>query len=193
MGADNAVKGGGGVRPLGEPLAIVDDVLGKKSPALPPTDSFAEEDAPTTLVLPRRQAKELAASVKEASRSRLPYILFAAAACVLFLGLSIAALSWWSTSPTKGDFAVHSKPSGARILLDGAITGKVTPSVLRGVTLGSEHRLRIELDGFHPQNMKIKIPRKRGEHRVDLKLEKLAKSPVSPAGNQQPKLLPLTP
>ncbi|MCC7142174.1 MAG: PEGA domain-containing protein [Candidatus Eisenbacteria bacterium] len=48
---------------------------------------------------------------------------------------------------TTANLSVTSDPSGARVTLDGAPTGRVTPAEFKGLTAGS-HRIRLEKDGF---------------------------------------------
>lgn len=48
---------------------------------------------------------------------------------------------------TTANLSVTSDPSGARVFLDGAATGRVTPAEFKGLTAGS-HRIRLEKDGF---------------------------------------------
>jgi serine/threonine-protein kinase len=53
----------------------------------------------------------------------------------------------------EGSVRVDTEPAGARILLDGAATGLVSPATISPVSLGQEHRLRLEKDGFQPKEV----------------------------------------
>lgn len=58
--------------------------------------------------------------------------------------------------PVAGGIAVTSRPSGARVLLDGQEVG-VTPTVISDVAAGA-HDLRIELDGYRPWLASVDVP-----------------------------------
>lgn len=58
--------------------------------------------------------------------------------------------------PVVGGIAVTSRPSGARVLLDGREVG-VTPTVISDVAAGA-HDLRIELDGYRPWLTSVDVP-----------------------------------
>lgn len=58
--------------------------------------------------------------------------------------------------PVVGGIAVTSRPSGARVLLDGQDVG-VTPTVISDVAAGA-HDLRIELDGYRPWLASVDVP-----------------------------------
>lgn len=56
-----------------------------------------------------------------------------------------------------GDISVNSDPDGARVYLDGADTGELTPCALYSIT-GGTHSIRLEREGFKPyeQNVEVK-------------------------------------
>lgn len=57
-----------------------------------------------------------------------------------------------------GDISVVSEPSGAKILLDGKDTGKVTPAVLERVSVGT-HEITLERDGYESVTQKVSVER----------------------------------
>lgn len=61
-----------------------------------------------------------------------------------------------STSAQSGAITVQSQPSGARVYLDGADTGRVTPTTLNSVP-ASQHVLEFRLDGFHPYREEVDV------------------------------------
>ncbi len=50
-----------------------------------------------------------------------------------------------------------SSPPGARVLLDGADTGRVTPARLEGLTPGRRYTFRLELDGYKPYERPVSL------------------------------------
>jgi hypothetical protein len=91
-------------------------------------------------------------------RSRGAFI----AAAVLLLavaGAAVAALALRPppppAAPATGSVQVDTEPAGARILLDGAPTGLVSPATLSQVALGREHKLRLEKEGFFPKEVSV--------------------------------------
>jgi len=60
-------------------------------------------------------------------------------------------------APVEGSVQVVTDPAGARIVLDGAPTGLVSPATLSPVSVGSEHRLRLEKEGFHPREVTVAL------------------------------------
>ena len=69
-------------------------------------------------------------------------------------------LTWEATlqlaPETPGALTVSSEPTGARILMDGVDTGKVTPSHLEGLQPGV-HRLEVRVDGREPKSMDVEV------------------------------------
>lgn len=75
--------------------------------------------------------------------------------------------------PTSGRLAVRSKPQGADIFLDGAPTGRQTPSVLTGVPLGTKIAVSVQRRGFVgvPDPALVFVPESVGTAAVDFVLE----------------------
>ncbi|HVE85443.1 MAG TPA: serine/threonine-protein kinase, partial [Myxococcales bacterium] len=97
-------------------------------------------------------------AVAPGRRSRGAFI----AAAVLLLavaGAAVAALALRPppppAAPATGSVQVDTEPAGARILLDGAPTGLVSPATLSQVALGREHKLRLEKEGFFPKEVSV--------------------------------------
>ncbi len=57
----------------------------------------------------------------------------------------------------KGSVRVVSTPEGAKILLDGQDTGKITPAVVADLETGGVYRLRVEKEEYSPAEMEVKI------------------------------------
>ena len=60
-------------------------------------------------------------------------------------------------APLPASFTVGSNPAGARILLDGAYLGRVTPATISPIEPGN-HTLRLELEQFTPYEADITVP-----------------------------------
>ena len=58
--------------------------------------------------------------------------------------------------PQNGSITVTSTPAGATIELDGASTGKVTPSALGGVSPG-DHAISVSLPGYSPASQTVTV------------------------------------
>ncbi|MFO1518572.1 MAG: serine/threonine-protein kinase [bacterium] len=55
------------------------------------------------------------------------------------------------TTPTAGGFGslrIDSSPPGASVFIDGVSTGRKTPLVIRGVRVGKDHSVKLELEGY---------------------------------------------
>jgi serine/threonine-protein kinase len=66
----------------------------------------------------------------------------------------------WSPSNGPATLVVRSEPRGARVLLDGADTGQTTPALLKGVSSGEPHKVRLELEGHSPLDEVVTVPKK---------------------------------
>ncbi len=58
----------------------------------------------------------------------------------------------------SGVVTISSNPAGARITLDGADTGKVTPSTVDRIALNIEHRITLSKEGFEDVEQVINLP-----------------------------------
>jgi len=186
---------GPGIRAKGAAMAIgkppppiLDDDAHFDATEFAPTSILADDDHPATMVLPRRRE---ASPAPAPPTSRMPLVFAAAVALMALVGVVGVLVFAFRGPPTTGDLIVETTPKGARILLDGAITGKTTPDVLHGVSLGQTHRLRVELDDHKPLTVDVRIPKKRGEHRVQLELKRLPPSPIAPIRSDNPELVPI--
>jgi serine/threonine protein kinase len=75
--------------------------------------------------------------------------------------VGVVAVGWLSSSSNgPATLVVRSEPRGARVLLDGADTGQTTPALLKGVTSGEPHKVRLELEGHSPLDEVVTVPRK---------------------------------
>ena len=90
------------------------------------------------------------------------------AAGLLGAGLVMALYLAWSRGGVA-DVIVRSTPKGAAVSLDGKPTGDVTPALLKGLEVGSHHKIRVELPGKAPVDEIVTIQR-RGET-LELKLD----------------------
>jgi hypothetical protein len=61
-----------------------------------------------------------------------------------------------SQAPVTGSISVSSSPNGARIYLDGADTGYITPRTIGGVTAGA-HTVRCSLTGYTDQSQSVTV------------------------------------
>jgi eukaryotic-like serine/threonine-protein kinase len=106
----------------------------------------------------------------------------AAAGTVLYLRPP-AAVAMVSTPAAKveGAVQVDSDPEGAAILLDGSATGLVTPATLTPVSLGQEHKLRLERDGFQPKEIAFTLTEQMAQKAVSAGL-----MPVPPPEEEVP-------
>lgn len=56
-----------------------------------------------------------------------------------------------------GSISVTSLPPGARILVDGADTGRLTPSILEGLNAGQVYAVRLEKEEFAPAETQVRV------------------------------------
>lgn len=84
---------------------------------------------------------------------------------------------------TTGSLSVTSVPAGARVLLDGADTGKVTPVTLSGVA-GGNHGVVLRLTGYQDGRQSVSVA-PGGTAAVQLSLVKSAEASGTPAGPVQ--------
>ncbi len=73
-----------------------------------------------------------------------------------------------------GVLEVRSEPPGARVVLDGKDTGKVTPATLDGLEPDVEHTVVLMLDGFEPRTVRVKLP----AGKVEKLQEQLERTPL---------------
>ncbi|MCU0630630.1 MAG: PEGA domain-containing protein [Methanoregulaceae archaeon] len=66
------------------------------------------------------------------------------------------ALTLQGQAPVTGSISVSSSPNGARIYLDGADTGYITPRTIGGVTAGA-HTVRCSLTGYTNQSQSVTV------------------------------------
>ncbi|MDP2344714.1 MAG: serine/threonine-protein kinase [Deltaproteobacteria bacterium] len=67
---------------------------------------------------------------------------------------------------------VRSEPKGAHVFLDDVDTKQETPALLKGVTSGEPHKVRLELEGHRSLSEVVTIARKGETHEVKLELKK---------------------
>lgn len=77
---------------------------------------------------------------------------------VVVVVLALALSGCLGLTPGVGKISVDSTPPGARILLDGADTGKVTPAVLDKVRTGS-HEITVVAAGYEPETRPVVVAR----------------------------------
>ena len=77
---------------------------------------------------------------------------------------------------SEGAVSVTSDPAGAHIMLDGVDTGRVTPAVLDGVSLG-EHTVSVALDGYEVPEAKTVTVTATGTATADFMLDLLPPPP----------------
>ena len=118
---------------------------------------------------PRRElSRPRRADAPQRSR-RLPIAALAVgalSACVV-LAAWIAFASWAGSGP--GTLVVRSEPRGALVFLDGQPTGQTTPALLKGVEVGTPHKLRLELGERSVEEI-VTVPRRGATHEVKLDL-----------------------
>jgi len=75
------------------------------------------------------------------------------------------------TGPGVAELVVKTTPNGARVFIDGAATSERTPAVLRDVTAGVMHTVRVELEGHEPFTFEGKIAEEGGRLVLETALE----------------------
>lgn len=116
----------------------------------------ASASAPSVLPRTVPAPPEVLAKGIVASRQPRPHRYRRSIATLLILLLAgAAAVAPLRVPAPTATIALRSKPSGARILLDGRVEGN-TPKVLDGVSAGG-HRLRLELAGYEPLEQDLKL------------------------------------
>jgi serine/threonine-protein kinase len=108
----------------------------------------------------------LAGGVAAPKRSRLPLVLGAVGVVAVIVAVT-AVLLWPKPQPVTppaptpvvapivekarpGVLQVSSKPPGAKIVVDGADSGKITPASLTGLSENKPHKVQLLLDGHEP-------------------------------------------
>lgn len=77
---------------------------------------------------------------------------------VVSVAVADTTLASFALTPIPGSLAVTSTPAGARVVLDGADTGQLTPATLTGLAWG-EHEVRVALAGYAatPESLLVTI------------------------------------
>jgi len=79
-------------------------------------------------------------------------------------------------APSLGSVVVTTEPAGARVLLDGKETGKLTPAHLEGLAADLEHQIGVQLEGYQPDTRRVLL-RPGAEQEITLTLAKLEPKP----------------
>ncbi|MAT29342.1 MAG: hypothetical protein CMN29_31145 [Sandaracinus sp.] len=147
------------------------DVTGTPSPSVKPLPQSvpAAFDASRPAV---GTTQKLAAVQERRKRRWLPWIV-ASVLVVAALAGGFLVRSWLADEPPEARIDVRSRPSGARVAIDGRSLEGATP--LEGIELapGGSHELRVELEGYEPwtrtieavpgtvQQVAVLVPRRR--------------------------------
>jgi len=88
----------------------------------------------------------------------------------------VTAPSKRNLSPFRGSLVVNSRPSGARVFLNGRSVGR-TPLVLRNEPAGSR-AIRVDLDGYEPWSSAVQVVADTETRlRAELKMQRPAAQP----------------
>jgi serine/threonine-protein kinase len=88
--------------------------------------------------------------------------------------------------PTSGEVQVKSDPPGASIYLDGFVQDARTPTVLKDLSLGRAHEIRLELDGRQNRSQTVELTEKLPLAAVALTLPPVESQPGSLVISTQP-------
>ncbi len=119
--------------------------------------------------LARREARRPRAREPAPRSLRMPLAALAvgALAAAALVGAWIAFRAW--TQSGLGTLVVRSEPRGALVYIDGTATGQTTPALLRGVEVGTPHKLRVELLGKSAEEV-VTVPHRGATHEVRIDL-----------------------
>jgi serine/threonine protein kinase len=95
---------------------------------------------------PARSHREPPARGASFSAAKVAVAMACLSSGLVFMGF--LAVRELGRSPGPAHLIVRTEPRGARVFLDGADTGQVTPALLRGVRSGEPHKVHVELSGF---------------------------------------------
>ncbi|MBT3182224.1 MAG: serine/threonine protein kinase [Deltaproteobacteria bacterium] len=79
----------------------------------------------------------------------------------------------------EGDLKITSKPSGAHVYLDRNDTGKITPTTLKDLKIGSTYRVRLDLNGYERAYRKKLMNKESDSVHLTLKKKATAEKPTS--------------
>jgi hypothetical protein len=122
-------------------------------------------------------------------KKNLPTLISYGLAVVIFLATAVYAVLYvtgyrvnWQTQTLQktGVLAITSKPSGARLTIDGRDIHRTTPYTLRNA-LPDEYHIRLTLDGYRPYEKTVEVQSNQvtEEHNIDLVLEKIETTVIS--------------
>ncbi|MBI1947403.1 MAG: protein kinase [Deltaproteobacteria bacterium] len=129
----------------------------RQKPALP---------APAPRREPQR-ARRTDAVPRPSLRLPLAAVAIGALVAASLVAAFIAFRAW--TESGLGTLVVRSEPRGALVYLDGQPTGQTTPALLKGVEVGTPHKLRVELSGKSAEEI-VTVPRRGVAHEVRIDL-----------------------
>lgn len=128
-----------------KPAAEDAEAAAKEDKAAKKEEKAATQEEPKEPVIMEQKAQ----GAKVEGKKKIPWLLIAGVA-VIGGALAYLLLSGSDTSEdeaTAGSIQVNSSPTGAKVLLDGMDTGKVTNTTLTGIAPGS-HQVKVSKEGY---------------------------------------------